>query len=135
MRFQEKFEYSITVARDIDEYAVQVPPMLLQPIIENAIRHGLRNKDTNTGLLKIDFVQEGNKLVCTIDDNGIGIKKATELKTNTHVEYQSKGMALTMARIQAINMISDKKITMETQDKYDSNNHALGTLVILSFEQ
>ena len=136
MRFQDKFEYTVTVAADIDEYSMQVPPMLLQPIIENAIRHGLRNKDTDTGgMLRIDFIMNGNKLVCTIDDNGVGMKKAAELKTTTHVEYQSKGMKLTMARIQAINMMSEKKITIEIVDKYDDNNEASGTLFILSFEQ
>ena len=135
MRFQDKFEYRVTVAPEIDEYGVQVPPMLLQPIIENAIRHGLRNMDTDTGLLRVDFVMDGDKLICTIDDNGVGMKKAAELKTTTHVEYQSKGMKLTMARIHAINMMSEKKITIEIVDKYDDNNEASGTLFILSFEQ
>jgi hypothetical protein len=134
MRFQEKFQYTIDVAEDIDQYSVQIPPMLLQPIIENAIRHGLRNKETDTGLLKITFTQRGDKIICTIDDNGVGMKKAKELKTTMHVEYQSKGMSLTQSRIQAINMISDKKITIEIKDKYD-NNEAAGTLFILTFEQ
>jgi hypothetical protein len=134
MRFQEKFQYTVNVAEDIDQYAVQIPPMLLQPIIENAIRHGLRNMDTDTGMLRVDFRQEAKRLICTIDDNGIGMKKAAELKTTMHVEYQSKGMSLTMSRIQAINMISDKKITIDIKDKYD-NNEADGTLVTLNFEQ
>ncbi|MCW3128072.1 MAG: putative signal transduction histidine kinase [Bacteroidetes bacterium] len=135
MRFQEKFQYVISVDPDIDQYAVEIPPMLLQPIIENAIRHGLRNMHTNTGMLIIDFSQTGNKIICNVDDNGVGMKRAKELKTTMHVEYQSKGMSLTMSRIQAINMISDKKITLEIKDKYDNNNEASGTLFTLSFEQ
>lgn len=134
MRFQEKFQYTITVDNDIDEFAIMIPPMLLQPIIENAIRHGLRNMDTDTGQLTISFKQAGTTLVCMIDDNGVGMERAKELKTRMHVEYQSKGMSLTTSRIQAINMISDKKITIEIKDKYD-NNIASGTLVTLNFEQ
>jgi LytS/YehU family sensor histidine kinase len=135
MRFQDKFKYTVTVAPNIDEYNTQVPPMLLQPIIENAIRHGLRNKDTDTGVLKVDFILDGDKLICTIDDNGVGMKKAAEMKTTSHVEYQSKGMKLTIARIQAINMISEKRSSIEIVDKHDDNNEPSGTLFRLSFEQ
>lgn len=109
--------------------------MLLQPIIENAIRHGLRYKDDNEGELNIEFSMEDNSLVCRINDNGIGIKRSKELKTNTHVEYQSKGMKLTESRINAINMISIKKIKMEVTDKYDDEKKPIGTLVAIYFEQ
>jgi len=78
---------------------------------------------------------EGIKLLCKIDDNGIGIKRSRELKTNTHVEYQSKGMKLTESRISAINMISHKKIQMEVKDKYNDIGMAIGTLVLIYFEQ
>jgi len=135
MRFQDKFEYFINVVYDVNVLKVLVPPMLLQPIIENAIRHGLRYKDDNEGELNIDFSMEGNNLVCRINDNGIGIKRSKELKTQTHVEYQSKGMKLTESRINAINVISPKKIRMEVQDKYDNDGKAIGTLVIIYFEQ
>jgi len=135
MRFQEKFNYFINVTEEVDVHTVLIPPMLLQPIIENAIRHGLRYKDDNKGVLNIDFNMEDNRLLCRIDDNGIGIKKSTELKSNTHVEYQSKGMKLTEARINAINMISQKKISMEVKDKYDHMGSAIGTLVLIYFEQ
>lgn len=135
MRFQDKFNYSITVEKDIDVFIALVPPMLLQPIIENAIRHGLRYKDNNEGLLNVKFSKEGKSIVCRIDDNGIGIKRSKELKTTSHVEYQSKGMKLTESRIAAINMISPKKITMEVKDKYDDTGVAIGTLVIINFEQ
>jgi len=135
MRFQDKFNYFITVSEDVDIHSAIIPPMLLQPIIENAIRHGLRYKDDNEGVLNISFDMEGIKLLCKIDDNGIGIKRSRELKTNTHVEYQSKGMKLTESRISAINMISHKKIQMEVKDKYNDIGMAIGTLVLIYFEQ
>jgi LytS/YehU family sensor histidine kinase len=135
MRFQDKFTFTLRVADDLDIFGAIVPPMLLQPIIENAIRHGLRNRDGNEGVLTILFAKDQNTLVCTIDDNGIGIKKASEMKTNTHVEYQSKGMKLTESRINAINMLSDKKILINSKDKYDNAGKASGTLVTVVFEQ
>jgi LytS/YehU family sensor histidine kinase len=135
MRFQDKFTYFINVHEVADPFSVLIPPMLLQPIIENAIRHGLRYKENNEGVLIIDFKMNGNILICKIDDNGIGIKKSKELKTNTHVEYQSKGMKLTESRIQAMNMISSKKIKMEVNDKYNDLDEGVGTVVIMYFEQ
>jgi ligand-binding sensor domain-containing protein len=135
MRFQEQFNYKICVDEEIDVFSVQIPPMLLQPIIENAIRHGLRYKENNEGMLNINFSNENNNVVCRIDDNGIGIRRSRELKTNTHVEYQSKGMKLTESRIAAINMISVRKIYMRIEDKYDEQGNAIGTLVIINFEQ
>ncbi len=135
LRFGDKFVYQIEVAENVDTFEVQLPPMLLQPIVENAIRHGLRNLEEKAGLLLISFTMRGNTLYCTVDDNGIGRAKARELKTTMHVEYQSKGMSLTEMRIHAINQISDKKIHMEVKDKYDDNNRPDGTLFILTIEQ
>ena len=135
MRFQEQFNYFITVGNEVDVFSVQIPPMLLQPIIENAIRHGLRYKDNNEGVLNIRFDKMGEAVICEVDDNGIGIRRSRELKTNTHVEYQSKGMKLTESRIAAINMISEKKISMEVKDKYDELGNAVGTLVVIYFSQ
>ena len=135
MRFQDQFNYSIKVDADVDAYTALVPPMLLQPIIENAIRHGLRYKDNNNGLLNISFAKQDNIIICRIDDNGIGIKRSKELKTKAHVEYQSKGMKLTESRIAAINMISSRKITMEVKDKYDDTGNPIGTLVVIKLEQ
>ena len=135
MRFQEKFRYEISADDTVDSYSAIIPPMLLQPIIENAIRHGLRYKDNNDGILSVTFSQEGDAVVCRIDDNGIGIVRSRELKTNSHVEYQSKGMKLTESRIAAINMISTKKISMAVENKYDASGRATGTLVIIKFEQ
>ncbi|MBS1686145.1 MAG: histidine kinase [Bacteroidetes bacterium] len=135
LRFGDKFTYEIAVSEDMDTFEVQVPPMLLQPIVENAIRHGLRNLEDKKGLLRISFVLKESVLYCTVEDNGIGRVRAREMKTTMHVEYQSKGMSLTEMRIQAINQISDKKIRMEVKDKYDHNNLPAGTLFTLIFEQ
>ena len=135
MRFQDKFQCYINVGTGVNVFTAMIPPMLLQPFIENAIRHGLRYKEDNEGELDVDFNMEGTTLVCRINDNGIGIKKSKQLKSNTHVEYQSKGMRLTESRINAINMISPKKIRMEVKDKLDDLGNPIGTMVVIYFEQ
>ncbi len=134
LRFGDKFTYEIQVDRDVDTFEALVPPMLLQPIIENAIRHGLRNRVGNDGRLQIRFYLVHGVLHCVVDDNGIGRKKAQQLKTTTHVEYQSKGMALTAMRIQAINQISADKISLGIEDKYEGET-AAGTIVRLLIVQ
>ena len=79
-RFKEKFDYSITIdeAIDLDEYTI--PPMLLQPYIENAIWHGLRYKDGKGTLEIVIGVRDDTSLVVTIRDNGVGRKRSQELK-------------------------------------------------------
>ncbi|MBS1619165.1 MAG: histidine kinase [Bacteroidetes bacterium] len=134
LRFGDKFTWQIDLADDVDSFEVQVPPMLLQPIVENAIRHGLRNIQDRTGLLRISFAMHDRVLHCIVEDDGIGRQKAKELKSSMHVEYQSKGMSLTEMRIQAINQISDKKISIEIVDKYEEAS-TTGTIVKLLIAQ
>lgn len=134
LRFGDKFTWQIDLADDVDSFEVHVPPMLLQPIVENAIRHGLRNIQDRTGLLRISFAMHDRVLHCIVEDDGIGRQKAKELKSSMHVEYQSKGMSLTEMRIQAINQISDKKISIEIVDKYEEAS-TTGTIVKLLIAQ
>jgi signal transduction histidine kinase len=135
LRFQDKFSYTITVGENIDEYNIMIPPMLIQPIVENAIRHGLRYKENNDGMLKISFESSEKGLICTVEDNGIGRKRSRELKSALHIEYQSKGTLLTESRINAINMLNDRKISMEANDLLDANQDVAGTIVRITFEQ
>lgn len=135
MRFQDKFRFLITVDEQIDIYHTMVPPMLVQPLVENAIRHGLRHKEGNGGLLKISFEAIGDRVKCCVDDNGIGIEKSMQIKSDMHVEYQSRGMDLTESRIAAINALTGAIMDMEVQNKYDNSGNASGTRVVLYFKQ
>ena len=125
LRFEDKFTYSITVADGIDKQKVFVPAMLLQPYVENAIRHGMRFLENKKGEIKISVIAENNFLVCEIDDNGIGRKKAAELKSNMHIEYQSKGMSISKRRGELY------KIDQEIIDKKDDSGACAGTKVIV----
>lgn len=123
LRFEDKFNYAISVDDDVDKENVFVPAMLLQPYVENAIRHGMRFLENKKGQININVFTENNFLVCEIDDNGIGREKAAALKSKMHVEYQSKGMNISRRRAELYNI--DQMVT----DKKDENGNATGTTV------
>ncbi len=125
LRFDDKFEYIITVGNDIDKKECYVPAMLLQPYVENAIRHGIRFLLGKPGLINIEVTKSGDYLTCRIDDNGIGRDKALALRNEMHTEYQSRGMQLSKRRADLY------QIGLEVIDKHDENGLADGTAVIL----
>ena len=123
LRFEEKFDYKITVTDEVDKEKCFVPAMLLQPYVENAIRHGMRFLENKKGQININVSTENKSLVCEIDDNGIGREKAAALKSKRHVEYQSKGMNISKRRAELYN------IQQEVKDKKDKHGNAAGTTV------
>ena len=110
-----------------------LPPMIMQPFVENSIRHGLRYRKDKSGKVIIYIKKQGNFLVCILEDNGIGRKAAQEFKSSTHIEYQSKGMSLTAERIALWNKDNPNKITMHIDDLMDEHQKALGTRVTITF--
>lgn len=129
-RFGNKFEFTLNVASDIEPESVQVPPMLIQPYIENAIWHGLRYKEEK-GLLEVKFFIENTKLFCTIYDNGIGRKRSGELKTDHQKSYQSTGIKNTKERIEILNRLHKTSLGIHITDLEDAGV-AQGTLVKIS---
>ena len=123
LRFEDKFDYAIAVNKEIDKEQVFVPAMLLQPYVENAIRHGMRFLENKKGQININIKKENNFIVCEIDDNGIGREKAAALKSKMHVEYQSKGMNISRRRAELYNI--DQMVT----DKKDATGIATGTTI------
>ncbi|MBN9380259.1 MAG: histidine kinase [Chitinophagaceae bacterium] len=135
LRFKEKMDYSIDVALslrgDLDD--IHIPPMLIQPYVENSMRHGLRHRTEGGGYIRISIQQEGDKLVFIIEDNGIGREEAARYKTREHIEYQSKGMSLTADRIRLINTANGDDIEVEIIDLKDLHGQGAGTRVIIRF--
>jgi anti-sigma regulatory factor (Ser/Thr protein kinase) len=123
LRFEDKFSYSIEVGNDVDKEKCFVPAMLLQPYVENAIRHGMRFLENKKGQINITIKTENKYLVCAIDDNGIGREKAAELKSKRHIEYQSKGMNISNRRAELYD------IKQEVTDKRDEHRNAAGTTI------
>ena len=88
MRFGHSFEYTIEVDEELDCDLVSIPTMILQPYVENSIRHGIRYRETGGGRIDIKFKKSTEGFICIIQDNGIGRKKANEYKSQVRVEYQ-----------------------------------------------
>jgi ligand-binding sensor domain-containing protein len=133
LRFKDKMDYSIVVAQEIDPESVRIPPMLLQPYVENAMRHGLRHKTKGKGYIWIQMGISASHLTIQIEDNGIGRGKASGYKTIEHIEYQSKGMSLTAERIGLMNSLYGEGIGVEVIDLKDETGAATGTRVIMRF--
>ncbi len=114
-RFQDKFDYDITIDPSLENASIEVPPMLLQPIIENAVWHGLRYKDEK-GFLNIAFAKANNTLTVTITDNGIGRDKSKAIKTTHQKKRSSKGLGNIDNRVALLNELHDAEITVNVSD-------------------
>lgn len=133
MRFAGKFTYRIRVSPEVHADFISLPAMLLQPYVENSIRHGVRNRRDNNGFISIDFSKKDNSLYCEIQDNGIGRKMAETLKGGSHIEYQSRGMSLTSDRINAINQSYEEHTSISINDLTGENGESAGTKITICF--
>ncbi|WP_421810450.1 sensor histidine kinase [Flagellimonas sp.] len=128
LRFDNAFSYEINCQTDIDTASTEIPFMICQPFAENAIIHGLLPKQDGEKRLTIDFNMEGNLLVCTIDDTGVG-RQATEDNGPWQQEKKkSRGIEVSKLRLDSSGKTSDN---YEIIDKKDSNGNPMGTKVIL----
>ncbi|NNJ54874.1 MAG: histidine kinase, partial [Bacteroidia bacterium] len=126
-RFDDKFDYQLEVDSDLNTEDIEVPPMLIQPYIENAVWHGLRYKDEK-GFLKINVAKEEEHLLVTIEDNGIGRKESQKLKTVHQRDYKSTGIENTKERIRLLNKLHNTHFEVNIIDLAE-NETALGTRV------
>ncbi|MCE2995999.1 MAG: tetratricopeptide repeat protein [Cyclobacteriaceae bacterium] len=129
LRFNEKFTYSIFIQPELNPLSVGVPPMIIQPFVENAIWHGLLHKE-EVGKLDIEITRMEGGVKCVITDNGIGRKKAAEMKSKTADKDKSYGMKITGDRL---NMLNRESIvsSVEIIDLEDVEGQPLGTQVIV----
>lgn len=103
LRFRQSFTYQILIDEALDAESVLVPPLLLQPFIENAVWHGLMLKEGEKRLL-VKVEPTGDGLACTVEDNGIGRQKAAEIKAHKlgAGHFESKGLVLSRQRIELL---------------------------------
>jgi hypothetical protein len=137
LRFKEKMEYSIDVDPALSARSCYLPPMLIQPFVENGIRHGLRHKRSGNGYMRVTINQDAfagrSGLTVVVEDNGIGREMASKYKTAEHIEYQSKGMSMTTERIRMINTVYGGDIRVEVIDLQGGGNLPSGTRVVIRF--
>jgi ligand-binding sensor domain-containing protein len=127
VRFTNKFDYTITVQPGIDEQLMKLPPMIIQPYVENAIWHGLLHKEEK-GQVLITITKQNNNLQIVVQDNGIGRNKAAEIKSKNLSETKSYGMQITAQRLQQLNAAN----SVTTEDITDNNGNISGTKVIIN---
>ncbi len=129
LRFNNSFKYSISVAENLDAEAIEVPALLVQPFVENAILHGLLNKKGNDKLLEVRFKKQGEFIICEIEDNGIGRKASAEKKSPLKASKKSRGIEVTEKRLELLN--NSRENSIEIIDKLNAEGQTEGTLVIL----
>ena len=130
LRFEERFTCNIEIDKNIDQQFIQVPPLLIQPYAENAIWHGLMQKETPGHLDITVFQPSESSLRIIIKDNGIGRKKAMSLQSKSATKHKSYGMQITKDRIDIVNKIFMIQATVEYEDLYE-NGEPAGTSVTL----
>ena len=133
LRFKDSFNYSIIFTNTIDEGAVFVPPLLLQPFCENAIWHGLMQKDGH-GQLNIELSMNNKVLECTISDDGIGREAAERLKSKSAGTQKSMGLKITEQRLALLNQNKNIETFYSIEDIRDKDNNIAGTRVNLKID-
>ncbi len=131
LRLDGKFDYQIDIDSGIHIKQAQIPPMILQPYVENAIWHGLMHKD-GRGKLLVQVKDMGHQIQCIIEDNGIGRLKASEFRGKQTDHKKSVGMQITSDRIALINRIYQIDTQVHVIDLMDEHGTATGTRVVIN---
>ena len=130
MRFDQKFKVEILLPDDFNAQNIQIPPMIIQPHVENAIRHGLLHKQNENGLLTIKFLVEENAFKCLIEDNGVGRLKSKEIESWKQLTHKSQSTRITQDRIDLLNKSTQSaKYKVTISDLYSDNGEGSGTQV------
>jgi LytS/YehU family sensor histidine kinase len=129
LRFKGKIGYKISVDEALEKENTFLPSMVLQPFVENAIWHGLMHKQADEkGIINIDIREENDRLLCTIEDNGVGREKAQQLREKSVLKNKSMGMKITEERLRLLSQERLEQLIRVT-DLKDALDHALGTRV------
>jgi LytS/YehU family sensor histidine kinase len=130
LRFND-FSYKIEIDDKLDAGEIQIAPMLVQPLVENAIWHGLRSKEHDRNLF-IRFLKEGNQVICQIEDNGVGIRQTLKRKPPAIPPHRSLGITNIRERLALLNEKYHMKCSLSIHDKADlPAKNGSGTIAVL----
>jgi len=129
-RCKNSFTYYVKYRDGVNTEEAMIPPLLLQPFVENAIWHGVNPKEGDSRI-GIEFFQREETLYCVIKDNGIGRKKASELKSQLSEHHKSMGLEITKERLAILGEQGSDESPVEIEDLYDENSNAAGTKVTI----
>lgn len=133
MRMGSDFTYEVKASNHILEDDIAIPSLLIQPFIENAIWHGLSNKEGNKKLtVSFEDVNDNHHLKCIVEDNGIGREKAAENKNRSHTMlHESKGIKITKERMELLRYQIKNEVSINIKDMKNSLNESEGTKIEL----
>ena len=133
LRFKNSFRYHIETDDAVEPELIKIPPLLLQPYVENAVWHGLRHKEGDKNLW-IRVKESSGRVYIEIEDNGVGRQKAGEIKNQKlgAGQFESKGTALSEQRINILNEQYPGTAQVDIQDLRSANNEPAGTKVKIS---
>ncbi len=134
MRLGNRFNYEITIDSELDAKNIEIAPLIIQPFVENAIIHGLVPKKENCFLkIALSKVGEG-KMLCVIEDNGVGRKYSEKIKQKNGA-HKSYGMSITRRRLEMLSRISNDDFSVDIIDLQNKNGEPCGTRVnmVISF--
>ncbi|PWU04476.1 MAG: hypothetical protein C5B52_01475 [Bacteroidetes bacterium] len=126
-RFNNKFSYKFCIDKDLTEENYKVPPLLIQPFVENAIVHGLANSDRNDLYLTVEARLLGDFIEYIIEDNGVGRKNVAMYQVQNRKNHKSVGLQITQERISIFNQKQAADDDVMITDLYDETGNALGT--------
>jgi len=134
MRFDAKFSYSVNVDENIDLKSIQVPALIIQPFIENAIWHGIVPRGSG-GNVSVNVILKEGAIEISIDDDGIGREASAKNRSTSSLTHQSKGVNLTQTRLELNNLLQQRQAVLETIDKKDEQGNSTGTTVIIKIKE
>jgi sensor histidine kinase YesM len=132
LRFDDSFTYSIHVGKNIDATEITIPSMMIQPLVENAIWHGLMQAKAEKKIM-IAFTQEDSTITCTVEDNGIGITHAEKAKEKAPSPHHSVGLENLRRRLKIMNEKYDMNCSLVITDLKETDKKLSGTRVVLQF--
>ncbi|MEM7038414.1 MAG: histidine kinase, partial [Bacteroidota bacterium] len=130
LRFDHRFEFQLEMDPNLDPGFVQVPPLIFQPYVENAILHGLTPLEKG-GRLEISFAVEEEHMLCRIRDNGIGREKAAARNQYRDTQHAPLGMNITRKRLAGLNTGAERADSIQIIDLKNGQGQACGTEVRL----
>ena len=129
LRFNNNFDFEIEVGEDISPETLKIPPMLIQPFLENAIEHGLQHKKDGIGMLNLKFYRDEQVGVIEIRDNGIGREESMNLQKKKGMLHKSMGMNIVKKRLNSLNKLLGTNIRLKIIDLDPATGSSTGTIV------
>jgi tetratricopeptide (TPR) repeat protein len=130
LRFNNKFEFKIHSSSSIED-DMALPPLLVQPFVENAILHGIVPKDGD-GRIEVNFNVINEQLICTITDDGIGITKSKAMKENSVKAHQSMALEITKKRLEMMESSMQQKAHVTMEEVQNIDNQIIGTKIVIT---